>query len=422
MLLSYISAGKDGNQALLNLRKVCSTTKSWIDELSPSQKRRFSPNLQVSIFLCRKNIADFLLSPPPYKVTSLKLANTIYLCSYSSRNGHSVEETQLIKSFVAFWCPKLEYLEIERVTKEVVDYFGPSTTLKRIRCTYISDDLAKLEGLESLSIRNTNTYGDRVSFCVQMAARENLKNLEIRWQTQDLKGLTTLINTKRRDTVFTLTAWVCIKRNRNGNPLNVVEIWPDADLDTLKQFVFAVANSSSSICLTRLADSALSTIVEVTEDDDDKTTLNNFFSKVGWTEFLYVKDLGFIMDLVKGNKFPNLERFDENRIYVPREQVVDAEETRDLVQFPGKLQFLTICSRELWQQTILPQSLKYLSFAVTDLTLDELQDAICSLSDSCPFLEEISVSWKCTLPITINDVSSKLKNKEIFPTKVALLV
>jgi len=115
----------------------------------------------------------------------------------------------------------------------------------------------------------------------------------------------------------------------------------DSDSGTSKEFICAVANSSSSICLTGLTDFALRKIVKVNEDDG-KTTLNNFFSKVGWIEFLYNKDLLFLLDLVKGNKFPNQKRFDKNRVYVPREQVDAAEETRDLVQFPGKLRFLAV--------------------------------------------------------------------------------
>jgi len=56
------------------------------------------------------------------------------------------------------------------------------------------------------------------------------------------------------------------------------------------------------------------------------------------------------------------------------------------------------------------------------LTVVELQDAICTISESCPFLEEFSVSWDCTLPITINDISSRLENKEIFPSKYFILI
>jgi len=65
--------------------------------------------------------------------------------------------------------------------------------------------------------------------------------------------------------------------------------------------------------------------------------------------------------------------------------------------------------------------LKYLGFDVRDLTILELQESICTISDSCPFLEEILVTWTCALPITIDDVSSRLKNKKIFPRKTAFV-
>jgi len=55
---------------------------------------------------------------------------------------------------------------------------------------------------------------------------------------------------------------------------------------------------------------------------------------------------------------------------------------------------------------------------VKNWTVYELQEAICKVSGSCPFLEEIKITWCCESPLSTDDVISQLKAKRIFPSKV----
>jgi len=175
------------------------------------------------------------------------------ICVPTQVRKDTVEEEKLIKSFVAFWLPKLESLEIERVTQGLINIFASSTSLNRIRCDNTRDGFSKLVRLESLSVKYKRNFGDRVPFFDQMAAQVNLKKLEVRLHTEDLKGLITLINAKRFDKQFQLATKLWFESNRNANTVGNL-IRQELNLDVLKDFVCSVANSSSSIRLTGLTD------------------------------------------------------------------------------------------------------------------------------------------------------------------------
>jgi len=74
------------------------------------------------------------------------------------------------------------------------------------------------------------------------------------------------------------------------------------------------------------------------------------------------------VDLLKRNKFCSfLKRFDENRIDAPLEQI--DEDFPGVFPLPGKLQFLTICSRTFSKQILFPQSLKNLQLDIRDFSI-----------------------------------------------------
>jgi len=306
LLLSFITQGAGGSQAALNLRKVCSATKSWIDGLTAAQKRRFFPDLQVSIFLCRKNLADFLLMPPPFNVTSLKLQNPEFLGSLKTKP--SPEEKKLIKSFANHWCPKLEFLEVDRLTEAVNNTFGssaPSSKLKTIHCELMTEFFPKLLEIESLSVKSLVAFTDRNVFFSKLAANRNLKCFELTGPLVEpyvLEGLSVLLEANQNDKKqFKFT----VNLNYLANGLT------NLNLDLLKRFVYSVASSSSlsTIRLLIVSDLAVKKIVEVTEEQE---LVQKFLARVEWIELMNFNNVAFIVDLIKRNMFPNLQRFDEH--------------------------------------------------------------------------------------------------------------
>jgi len=186
----------------------------------------------------------------------------------------------------------------------------------------------------------------------------------------------------------------------------------DVTLELLRDFVGAVAGSSSSVSLMGLTDYGLSKIIEAAHD---QKIIENFLKKFVRFLFWHFKDFAFIGDYFKRNCFPNLQRFDECCFPGSSDEVP----TSDGFEFPRNIRCLSISSSLLLRHNF-PQSLKYLHMNLMHCTTRELQETICRISDSCPLLEEMEFTWICKSPLSADDIIPKLKDKRIFPSKVVL--
>jgi len=387
---------------MLNLRKVCTATKSWIDSLSPTQIRKLFPGLRVSIFLCRKNLADFLLTPPSFHVTSLSLQNTEFIGEYMKRP--TAEEKSLMKSFANYWRHKLESLEVTKLTDAIMETFiESSASLKNFRCReYLQQMYPKLFELERLSFKHLDCHSQQQLFFTQMAANNNLKSFEIYGPCKPLEGLITLLDAKKDDKEFQLVV-----------NLRYIVIPPgNVDLDLLRRFACSVSSSSSSssISLIRITDLALSQFLEATREVE---IVESLFKRVMWVEFLYFNNGDFIVDLFKRNAFPNLKRFDEDS---PRDAARENEEIMEECPLPEGLEELTFRSRIFLKQR-LPKFLKYLDIQGGIWSFTDLQDAICAVSDGCPLLEVFKIFWSAVDPPKDDEINSRLQNKAIFSSQ-----
>jgi len=138
LILQKIVQCEGGSQTILNLRKVCSTTKSWIDNLLPAQANLIFSGIPVSIHASRESLKQFTEAPAPPTVTHLKLYNAKFF------RDMTVEETQFFNEFVAWWSAKLTILELNAPERIILDAF-------------------KAAPLKSLWFNALNTYHHRLS-------------------------------------------------------------------------------------------------------------------------------------------------------------------------------------------------------------------------------------------------------------------
>jgi len=116
VLLPFVSSGKDGLRAILNLRLVCKTTKSWVDCLPSSQARRvFSKACIKFNFSYYRTFHRFINYEPPFGITSLCLIFE----EISEGEGKFFANDKMLEPRLEAWSSRLEYLDIQILDSKI---------------------------------------------------------------------------------------------------------------------------------------------------------------------------------------------------------------------------------------------------------------------------------------------------------------
>jgi len=124
----------------LNLRKVCKTTKSWVDNLPPDLGRDAFSNLVVKLEVNRHpydqqsyvKIEEFMKSAPPFGVSSLSLI--VDEISQTS-SEETAAATKAWEAFGNYWAPKLRVFAFEWEPRSISREEKNSMTFTR-ECLY----------------------------------------------------------------------------------------------------------------------------------------------------------------------------------------------------------------------------------------------------------------------------------------------
>jgi len=112
--------GEGGPQAILNLRKVCSSTKEWIDTLNTQTREKVFFSIPISFKINPENIQKFHDNPPPPGATSIIVRDD------GERKLHKRElesmERGSFPTFFTFWEHKMAALVTENSTVPLQEF------------------------------------------------------------------------------------------------------------------------------------------------------------------------------------------------------------------------------------------------------------------------------------------------------------
>jgi len=107
-IVDFLSSGNKGIEAVLALRQVCITTKSWVGNLLITQAHRAFSMAFVSTSIDQVDenyVTNLNKFPPPMGVSTLRI-KVHYEPDVDKHYTH-------LQKFADFWCPRLEHLTLE---------------------------------------------------------------------------------------------------------------------------------------------------------------------------------------------------------------------------------------------------------------------------------------------------------------------
>jgi len=403
LLIEYVAAGDGGAQSVLNLRKVCSATKRWVDSLNPTLARRIFVRLPFQFKLNRPNLEMFHEYPPPPLASSIVLQLTF---PKNPKPYFKIPKTvkKRYPTFFSFWTSQMHTLRVEKFTSVLVDVLGTPSSLRNLNCDEIEStvDPNLLQLLESISFKNSFTDNPRspeleLTFFRRIADSPNFKRLAIEFPYENrlryyenenfLEGLQTVIDHKRGDANFQVR-------------VDMSELW-FLDRGSLANsgtsFLHSVAASASCIRMLSVQNPILGLC--------DPSALTTLLKSVESLKLFNVED--FVGFFSAQRQVPNMKKL---AVYTGR---MDAEQW-NLLQYPTGLQNLYIqagSDQEGYStRHRFPASLTSLTFTQD---YDEIPwspqkwiEFLVFISECCPLLRELVIegsipietlsSWKPT--------------------------
>jgi len=131
LLLEYVASEP---RAVLNLRRVCSTTKRWIDSLRPSQANRIFSRLPITLNFTWMGLENFERIPPPPSASVLKFS-TVGAISILKEEFRLKKLQKPFPTFCAFWRHKMFRLFVDNYSLELLNALGIPKALRNLICT-----------------------------------------------------------------------------------------------------------------------------------------------------------------------------------------------------------------------------------------------------------------------------------------------
>jgi len=185
----------NGLKAILNLRLVCKTTQSWVDNLKEQEGRRVFDKRKARLdFNEEKVLQNFINSPISPFLSSFVLVNVEKLKTNPVARG-------LWSQVVADWIPKVISLDVNALTVPFDPHLDPllnSTSLVELRV----GSLLLWENTD----KNCNQSQAKENFYNSLVHKPHLKivDLEIK-DKADLAGVNCLLETRKHDPEFQCT-------------------------------------------------------------------------------------------------------------------------------------------------------------------------------------------------------------------------
>jgi len=375
--------GEGGPQAILNLRKVCSFTKEWIDTLDNHTWEKVFFRIPISFTINPENIQKFHENPPPPGATSIILRD----------NGEKSSNTRHLKdtfpTFFTFWEKKMIALVTDDSMEPLIS-FGPGADIVPQNLKYFQsncdfdfyENLINWEHIEVAVFEKFENLPD-FSFFSKLASIKTLKRLEISfgfvYNRQSINGFQLLIDTKRHDPDFTLKLHLDI--------LLFKEEW---------ESVFGALLSSPCKFQLSMNFLYLFSVLDKFDFDEEKHSklLQAVYQLEIWHdsyESLHVR----LNYLNLSHFFPNLKKFkweDCVRLGTPEDTLLNNLCSNIANNLPKGLEFLNI-SRMAFISPSLPESLTYINLSMEEYVLSpcDCRNSLYLISEHCPLLNKLKV-------------------------------
>jgi len=346
-------SGVGGLKDLLNLRLVCQTTKSWIDNLPMAQTSRiFSKShveIQAPMHKKHFHLSDFLQSPPPFGVSTLTLTGNIF----SPEQTFLLGNREVWKHFYEYWINKVEHL----IVSDRGHLFLAEDFITEL---FYTELLLKCKNLKSLtiSLHNKTDY-----FWFQ-------KFLKFNQKIPDLQISLSFIKEEIGERP---------ERRYRGRIFESVD-----ERNFCEHLGLSITNLGGKVTIKVKDLSVLPKMKAVLPEDSYQQFLNQ-------VEFIW--NFGVTSDLIDlERRLPGLK--------ITKIDPVDCERDLDLerMTYPQGLEELTFYTT-LPARHRLPESLKILNLHWFSCNSDFMSETITVLRNQCPNLETLNVQWK-----VVNDV------------------
>jgi len=421
-----------GGQSALNLRKVCSTTKNWIDDLPEPQANRIFAESTATVELHGPQTLNlFLKHPPPSPVTSLKISviHSGYVENLQEGLLH-----ELWNRFVDYWWLKLESLQLTKLDspKSKMLRLLSCPTLRRVQLDCVKCMLSKsgihswealqpLSRLEHISVNSSDLNDVELrNFIRLLSAYPTIKSVKLldlivepvepvkpyvgrggrtrqtarkscggRWEPPHLReALTALIQSKEEDADFKLTLGIA-KKN--------YETW-----ENWLSFMSAVEASKSSIRILQMSGVRFQQLFNDQDlDESPPETLNPFFEQE-LEEYPRETCSTFFSNIESIVGLSPASLIDGSLLQVPSLRHLE------IVKYPGEKLKSGILDPEypypkpgpcsLYKKGLrcLPKGLESVTFTRASCSVGYLKDLLIKLDQQCPSLKELCLEWTCT--------------------------
>jgi len=291
LILEYVSTGKEGPQAILDLRKVCSTTKNVVDSLESSVSRRVHSNLHITIRLryygsqpirtFEEAAERFYIYPPPPGVVSLEL--DLWKISFNE------EVRTKYPTLFYFWKTRMEMLKSDS-NVALFEILGKPQALKSLTCritdgTHFPPLLFEVETLHVYQLDKVE-----INFYKQVASNNSLKKISTTLSNPPgiLEGLQVILQLKN-------TTSFLLELEGFSNLYRF-------DKKDLQEFISVAAFSNSVIRISRLNEQDMEHIYQIAKDSE---TAKRFLKCFIGLEIPSGK--AGTMRLLRQNEFPSLD-------------------------------------------------------------------------------------------------------------------
>jgi len=348
-----LSSREGGLYDILNLRLVCKTTKSWVDNLPLSQARRVFKNAQIKIESSTppcNALQRFVQSPPGCKIASLFLTLSI---SFENREFTSEEKTNW-EQFYHYWSQRLE-----------------SLTLKS-KCPYSRKNDVIKERMYSIVLKNhTQINFLDVSMC----------------KVRDLKLLQKVLDLKKTDTKCRIRVSLDLIKEPIGHYSFLQKYRNFSSTEDKEIFQRLLESIIASEAKTELA---------VTEEFD--LTSNHWIGpKI--LELLSQSQFKRLLKLITTIRFTSLSRYTENLPkYSPKlkkmEAILRQQQEVSQLRFPPSIN--EVCIRGGFPNFNLNDvlhSLTLLQVKEYRCSPNQFLSSIAALNFDCSNLETLDIAW-----------------------------
>jgi len=375
--------GEGGPQAILNLRKVCSFTKEWIDTLDTHTREKIFFRIPISFTINPKNIQKFNKNPPPPGATSIIIRD----------NGETRSNTRDLKqsfpTFFTFWEQKMTALVTdysivpfqkfglgEDVIPQKLKYFQSN-------CDFVYDK--KLMNWEHIEVAIFNRFEKEpdLSFFSTLASIQTFKRLEITSECmfreqESINGFQLLMETKKHEKDFSLIVHLdAYMPNHTWNSV-LGSLLSSSYQIQLSMSLMKVSATMQDLKLNKsMQTKFLQAIYQLKIHDDSYETVHHRLNNLNL------------------HLFPNLKAFKWKDYVVrgtPEDTLFNNLCSNIASSLPKSLQYLQI-SRMPFITLSLPESLTYIHLSMEDYLLSpsDCRDSLYLISEHCSLLNKLKV-------------------------------